>query len=168
MYGGHGGTKWLPAHQYYSTMTFNEIAEWGHENIVPVAGDDCLIFSWVVSPELPRCIQTIEAWDFKYITVGFVWHKERANVGNYTMSGCEMCLIFKRGRIPSDRVRNPGQKQFISSPVRAHSQKPDEVRDRIARMFPSSKRAEFFSRGLYDGWDCYGDEVPTIYMLTHP
>ena len=88
-----------------------------------------LSFIYVGSfPELKRCIEVGEAWGFKYITVGFVWYKERANVGNYTMSGTEMCLIFKRGKIPKDRVRNPGTKQFYSGPVEKHSKKPDIFR----------------------------------------
>ena len=158
-YGGHGGTKWLPAKEYYPTMTFKEISEWGIKNIVPIADENCLIFCWVVSPELPNCIKTIEEWGFKYSTVAFVWYKERANVGNYTMSGCELCLLFKKGKIPSDRVRNPGQKQFISEPVIRHSQKPNEVRVRIENMFPKSKRIELFARQRFPHWDALGDEL---------
>lgn len=155
-YGGSGGTKWNPASHYYQTMSFEEIKKL---NVKEIAADDCLLFLWVVSPMLNECIKVGESWGFKYITVAFVWYKQRANVGNYTMSSCELCLLFKKGKIPSGRVRNPGQKQFISEPVSVHSKKPMEARVRIMKMFPSSKRIELFARESYEGWDCWGNEV---------
>lgn len=100
-----------------------------------------------------------EAWGFKYITVAIVWYKERANVGNYTMPQCELCLLFMRGKIPPDRVRNPGQKQFISEPIMIHSKKPACVRERIEKMFPKSKKIELFARQQVSSWDCWGNEV---------
>lgn len=168
-YGGSGGTKWYPASEYYDTMTFDELKEFGEHvrNITDV--DNCLLFMWVVSSELPRCIEVAESWGFKYITVAFVWHKRRANVGNYTMSGCELCLLFKRGKIPADRVRNPGQKQFIETieyddfveeKITRHSAKPEEVRTRIEKMYPISKKIELFARTSKEGWDCFGNQAP--------
>ena len=84
----------------------------------------------------------------------------RANVGNYTMSGCELCLLFKRGKIPADRVRNPGQKQFIEQRGTKHSAKPAIARDRIAKMYPISKKIELFARNHIEGWDVYGYQAP--------
>ena len=155
-YGGDGGSKWRPASEYYDTMTFDELNKL---DVPSIAADDCLLFMWVVSPELKRCIEVAEAWGFKYITVAFVWYKERANVGNYTMSSCELCLLFKKGKIPQPHVRNPGQKQFISSPVTQHSKKPDEVRCRIEKMFPSSPRVELFAREKTRKWHVFGNQV---------
>ena len=157
-YGGDGGTKWYPAENYYSTMSFDELKEFGN-TVKNISADDCLLFMWVVSPELKRCIEVGESWGFKYITVAFVWYKERANVGNYTMSSCELCLLFKKGKIPKDRVRNPGQKQFISEPVSIHSRKPEDVRNRISNMYPVSPKIELFARQSFEGWDCWGNEV---------
>ena len=75
------------------------------------------------------------------------------------MSGCELCLLFKKGKIPSDRVRNPGQKQFYSAPVDYHSHKPIEFAERIKKMYPTSKKIELFARDNKDGFDCWGNEV---------
>ena len=158
-YGGSGGTKWRPANEYYHTMSFNDLTYFG-KHVSKIADDNCLMFMWVVSAELKRCIEVGESWGFKYVTVGFVWYKERANVGNYTMPQCEMCLIFKKGKIPSDRVRNPGTKQFISQKISSHSTKPAEIRDRICNMFPKSKKIELFARQAANGWDRWGDQAP--------
>ena len=161
-YGGSGGTKWLNAKEYYGTISFEDLKKL---KIVDFCESDCLLFMWVVSPELKRCIEVGEAWGFKYITVGFVWYKERANVGNYTMSGTEMCLIFKRGKIPKDRVRNPGTKQFYSGPVEKHSKKPDIFRKRIEQLFPKSEKLELFAREKAENWDVFGNEVESDVLL---
>lgn len=75
------------------------------------------------------------------------------------MSSCELCLLFKKGKIPADRVRNPGQKQFYSAPVTTHSHKPEEFAERIIKMFPESKKIELFARDSKPGFDCWGNEV---------
>lgn len=155
-YGGDGGTKWLPAEVYYPTISFEDLKTL---NVSEYTEKDCLLFMWVVSPELKRCIEVGESWGFKYVTVGFVWFKERANVGNYTMSSTELCLIFKKGKIPSDRVRNPGTLQFHSEAIKRHSEKPYEFRKRIEQMFPKSKKLEIFGRKKYDGWDIFGSGI---------
>lgn len=166
-YGGSGGTKWLPAESYYPTMSFDDLNDMS-TNINNIAADDCLLFMWVVSPELPNCIKVGERWGFKYITVAFIWNKQRANVGNYTMSNCELCLLFKRGNIPNDRVRNPGQQQllctleenqYFSEPITIHSRKPNEFRLRIERMFPKSDKIELFARQLNNNWDSWGYDI---------
>lgn len=158
-YGGTGGTKWSPAEEYYPTMSFKELEDLS-SSIKNISDEDsCLLFMWVVSAELDKCIEIGKAWGFEYITVAFVWYKERANVGNYTMSGCELCLLFKKGKIPADRVRNPGQKQFLSQKVSYHSHKPEEFAERIKKMYPTSKKIELFARDEKDGFDCWGNEV---------
>jgi N6-adenosine-specific RNA methylase IME4 len=159
-YGGNGGTKWSPAETYYPTMSFNELKAMKND-IQNIADKDCLLFMWVVSAELDKCIEVGKSWGFEYITVAFVWHKRRANVGNYTMSGCELCLLFKKkkGKIPADRVRNPGVKQFYEEKVSYHSHKPVEFAKRINDMYPISKKIELFARDEKPGFDCWGNEV---------
>jgi len=168
-YGGSGGTKWSPASDYYPTMSFNELKRLP---IKDAADKNSLLFLWVVNAELKRCIDVGESWGFKYVTVAFVWYKERANVGNYTMPQCELCLLFKRGKIPTDRVRNPGTKSFHSEKIRGHSQKLDEFRNRIMQMFPKSNKLELFARNVVPGWDAMGnalngDPLITINEILH-
>jgi len=152
-FGGSGGVKWAPADHYYQTLSFEELESL---KVKDIANDNCLLFMWVVSPEIPRCIQVAQKWGFKYITIAFIWHKRRANVGNYTMPGCEVCLLFKRGKIPSDRIRNPGQKQFYETRISSHSNKPEEFRIRIEKMFPKSSKIELFATSQHDGWVSIG------------
>lgn len=49
--------------------------------------------------------------------------------------------------------------QVVLSMIRRHSQKPDEVRDRIIELCGDVPRIELFARQSVDGWDCWGNEV---------
>jgi len=130
--------------------------------IVDIAEDDCLLFMWVTSPHLAQGIELGEAWGFEYKTVAFVWDKMVHNPGKYTLSYCELCLVFKRGRIPTPRgTRN--EKQLVRSPRGDHSSKPDAVRQAIARMFPTQDRIELFARHKSAGWDVWGLEVEEVF-----
>ena len=158
-YGRTGKKKWKPAKHYYPTLKPKDVGELLKPIFNNIADDNCLLFMWVVSPELDEIIKMTESLGFDYITIAFVWHKMRANVGNYTMPGCEICLLFKKGKIPGDRVRNPGTKQFLEEKSTTHSTKPKEIADRIKKMFPKSKAIELFARDEKEGWDCWGNEV---------
>lgn len=127
-----------------------------------IAGDDCLLFMWVTSPHLAQGIELGQSWGFDYKTVAFVWDKMVHNPGQYTLSYCEMCLVFKRGRIPRPRgTRN--EKQLIRAPRGVHSRKPDEVRQAIERMFPSQRKIELFARQKPENWDVWGLDVQEVF-----
>ena len=113
---------------------------------------------WVTNPHLAQGIRLGEAWGFEYKTVAFVWDKMVHNPGQYTLSNCELCLLFKRGRIPKPRGARNVQ-QLIRSPRRKHSMKPDEVREKIVTMFPDQARIELFARDRVDGWSNWGLDV---------
>ena len=74
-YGGRTGIKNDPKHknleEVYPTLDFNYLK---YLDVNSLADKDCLLFLWVVSPEIKRCIEIGENWGFKYITVAFVWH----------------------------------------------------------------------------------------------
>jgi N6-adenosine-specific RNA methylase IME4 len=130
--------------------------------ILEIASDDCLLFMWVTNPHLAQGIALGESWGFEYRTVAFIWDKMVHNPGKYTMSYCELCLVFKRGKIPSPRgSRN--EKQLIRSPRGAHSAKPQEVREAIERMFPTQSKIELFARGRPKNWDVWGLDVREVY-----
>ncbi|MBA7493501.1 hypothetical protein ES702_04060 [subsurface metagenome] len=123
--------------------------------VYEIAKDDCLLFMWTTNPHLAQAIEVGKSWGFEYKTVAFVWDKMMHNPGHYTLSYCELCLLFKRGRIPKPRgARNV--KQLIRSPRGKHSKKPIEVAHRIEKMFPSQERIELFARKKLKGWSAWG------------
>ena len=60
---------------------------------------------------------------------------------------------------PAERASN-AVSQLIMSPIREHSRKPDEVRDRIVELLGDLPRIELFAREAAPGWDCWGKEAP--------
>ena len=149
--------------RHYPTVTLPELKTLP---VRTIAADDSLLFLWATNPHLDQAIDLGKAWGFAWATVAFVWDKVRVNPGFYTMSQCELCLVFKRGRIPKPRgARNV--RQLITERRRAHSRKPEEVRRRIDAMFPDLPKVELFARpetdlsadGTPNGWDAWGLEA---------
>lgn len=139
----------------YPTLKTNELMKLPVQDI---AKDDCLLFMWTSNPHLAQAIELGEAWGFEYKTVAFVWDKMNHNPGQYTLSNCELCLVFKRGRIPKPRgARNI--KQLVRSPRKEHSEKPIEVIQAIEKMFPSHSRIELFARREVESWSVWGLDV---------
>lgn len=151
---------------FISSATFKyptlKITDMKRIPLFEIAKDDSLLFMWVTNPHLAQGIELGHAWGFDYRTVAFVWDKMVHNPGKYTMSYCELCLVFKRGRIPGPRgTRN--EKQLVRAPRGDHSVKPVEVREAIERMFPTLSRIELFARHKPDNWDVWGLDVREIY-----
>lgn len=140
---------------HYGTMT---IAELGGLPLGSISDKNSMLFMWVVSPMLDDGIELMKKWGFKYSTIAFIWHKQRANPGHYTMSECEICLVGRRGKIPTPRgARNV--RQFLSEMCGKHSAKPIEIRKRIELMFPTQTKLEMFARQSAAGWDVWGNKV---------
>jgi len=140
---------------HYKTMSLDEIK---HLDIQSISDNNSLLFLWVVNPMLDDGIDVMKTWGYKYATVAFIWDKQKVNPGHYTMSECEICLVGKRGIIPKPRgARNV--RQFLSEMRSNHSAKPNEIRNRIEKMFPTQSKIELFARQKTEGWDVWGNEV---------
>jgi len=140
---------------HYSTMKIEDMKKLPVQSLCE---KNCLLFMWSSSPHLPQAIELMNAWGFEYKTIAFVWDKQRVNPGYYTMSQVEICIVGKKGNIPSPRgSRNT--RQFLSQMRGRHSAKPNEIRDRITEMFPTQRKLELFARDEVVGWDRWGNEV---------
>lgn len=155
------------AESHYSTMTLTDIcnlpisAERGG-----IAADDCVLFMWATYPMMAEALKVIEAWGFTYKSIGFQWVKQNRSgngyffgLGRWTRGNTEPCLIATKGK--PKRI-SAAVSQLIFSPIRKHSQKPDEVRDRIVDLIGDLPRVELFAREAAPGWDAWGNEAPTI------
>lgn len=153
---GPGSKDTGGAERHYPTVTSAELKQL---DLPRIAARDCLLFMWATNPHLDQAIDLGKSWGFAWATVAFVWDKIRVNPGFYTLSQCELCLVFKRGKIPRPRgARNV--RQLVQVKRGAHSTKPLEVRRRIDEMFPEQKKIELFARYLVEGWEAWGLEVP--------
>lgn len=147
-------------------MTIPEIASLPVQQI---SAADSLLFLWVTIPHLKSGLSIIEAWGFTYKTVAFVWVKQTKKsgslhwgMGHWTRSNAELCLLGTRGH---PKRANAGVHSVIMSPVRKHSQKPQEARDRIVTLCGDVPRIELFAREQEVGWDAWGDEVTSSVTL---
>ncbi|NOR27520.1 MAG: adenine methyltransferase [Lutibacter sp.] len=163
----HTGKFWGIAERNYDVMKLKDIKELP---ISRITHDNCYLFMWVTSPFLEKGFSVIKEWGFKYATVGFVWVKmrndmsevRRDGLGKYTISNAEYCLIARKGKYHRE-ARNV--QQIVQAPKRKHSQKPDEVRDRIISLCGDLPRVELFARQATDGWDTWGNEVENNIIL---
>ena len=150
----------------YPSMSTEEISA---IPVAPICDPDCVLFLWATYPMLPDALKVISAWGFEFKTVGFTWVKRTRRdrtfhfgMGYWTRSNPELCLLATRGRPHriSKRVAN-----LVISPLREHSRKPDEVRERIVELCGDLPRAELFAREKAPGWCAWGNEVSCDFAL---
>ena len=155
-YGRDGKTGEAKSH--YNTMSLKQLKEL---DVPSIAAKDCLLFLWVSSPLMDVALDVAKHWGFTYATVAFCWNKGEmdTNPGHYTQSQIELCLVFKKGKIPANRGER-GVRQMITARRGKHSSKPLEAKERIARMFPTHKKIELFARLAFgEDWSHWGNEV---------
>lgn len=164
---------------HYQTMTIQDIADLP---IKQLAAKNCVLYFWTLWPSLFESQKIINAWGFKYKTLGFEWWKlnkgwrkympiitlvgqgspvllERLfffGMGYYTRANSEPCLLATRGSMP---VAVHNERNFIIAPIQEHSRKPDEVYEKIERLPPGQRYLELFARRRRPGWDAFGNEI---------
>lgn len=161
------------AAEQYDLMTTEAIASM----LVPgIAAKDSVLFMWATWPKLEDAFKIIKGWGFTYKTCAFVWVKTNRNsnpaqfmmrggdvmdtfngLGRWTRGNTEFVLLATRGK--GLRRLSSSVRQLVFSPLRKHSQKPDEVRDRIVQLVGDLPRVELFARNRTAGWDVFGNQV---------
>jgi N6-adenosine-specific RNA methylase IME4 len=155
-----GREKQRSAERRYDVMSLDQIKALPVEAL---AADNCALFLWAVWPEMPGAIEVIEAWGFRYSTAGFVWVKQNrkgvglfTGMGYHTRNNTEPCLLGLRGA-PMRMAKDVHQ--VIMAPVGEHSEKPEEARRRIERLYPGPY-LELFARQPRERWTTWGNELP--------
>ena len=138
--------------QHYAIMEIDEIC-----NLNIPSNDDAVLFLWVTNPFLEEAFKVIKAWGFNYKS-NLVWIKDKMGIGYYVRGQHELLLICVKGKIhPPEDTDRPSS--IIQSPVREHSQKPEEVYSLIEKMYPNSKYLEVFARNKRANWVSWGNEL---------
>ena len=173
-YGGAAtiGDRWSDLsekHHHYETMSIEELSEL---SISEIALDDAVLFIWVTSPFLEDVFKIINAWDFEY-KASFVWDKVKHNFGHYNSVRHELLLICTRGSCTPDHVQPTDESGQLIDSVQTiprsdeHSEKPEEFRAIIDKLYTKGKRIELFARKSKEEinkntsleWDVWGDEI---------
>lgn len=147
---------------HYSVMSNDEIAKLP---INELADENCALFLWVTMPKLNEVFDIVNRWGgFTYKTCAFSWVKMNKKStdtyfmgqGRWTRANVELCLLFTKGH---PKKISCAVRQLIASPIREHSRKPDETRERIIQLLGNLPRVELFARQKTEGWDVWGNEV---------
>ena len=124
---------------------------------------DAVLALWWVGAMPGDALDVIHFWGFRLVTLtGLVWMKRtktgrpHVGMGHWTRAGSECCAIAVRGRPPRACA---GVQQVIEAPIREHSRKPDEARDRLVMLCGDVPRIELFARQRADGWQSWGNEL---------
>lgn len=151
---------WGLAKNHYQTMNVDDIKK---IPIHEITDKNCMLFLWVTLPNLKQGIEVLEAWGFEYKTTAFVWIKQdkstikpkKYGMGWYTRSNAELVLLGRKGKFERKSTRI---QQVVNSTIGEHSQKPNEVRDRILKLCGDLPRIELFARTKVHGWDVWGND----------
>lgn len=143
----------------YPTMTLPELLAM-REKIDALATDETVLFLWTTSTKLDWGVEVLEGWGFEFkSTMVWIKHRNSAGMGYWARIGHELLLIGARPKAspPPPERRFPS---VIEATKGEHSEKPDEMRCIIERMFPEAKRLELFARGeAPEGWAFWGNEA---------
>lgn len=157
-----GGSMSSSAQDQYRVTTLDDMKALPVEKL---AADDCALIMWWVGSMPQEAIDLCKAWGFKLQNMnGFVWRKLTVKglpffgMGFTTRAGSESCIVAYRGK-QSNLVKNRGVRAVIEARVGKHSEKPQEFRDAIKKIYGDEvPMIELFSRKAVNGWDCWGDQ----------
>lgn len=152
------------AKQHYQTMSTEAIC---NLPVKKICTDETVCFLWATFPNIKEALKVMQAWEFTYKTAAFIWVKKNKKsntnfweMGAWTRANAEVCLMgIKKNSKASILVKSHSVHQIVEAPIRRHSEKPEEVRDRIVELLGNVPRIELFEREQSDGWDCWGDEI---------
>jgi N6-adenosine-specific RNA methylase IME4 len=152
----------------YNTMTIKDIC---NLKVSEIADKDCVLFIWTTDAHLEEAMKVINAWGFKYKTIGFTWLKKEKSglqscyVGFWTLKCGEICLLATKGRM-NKYLKKRNVRQLVEAIRGKHSEKPNEVRQRIIEMFGNElPKIELFAREKHENWDVWGNEVESSVAL---
>jgi N6-adenosine-specific RNA methylase IME4 len=169
-----GGCGNSGAASHYEVMTMQELLRMDVGSLVD---DDAFLFMWWVASMPEEALRVVKAWGFTLKTMtAFSWikktvrWKDHFGMGFYTRQQQEKCLLACMGdcdeqencliaRVGKPKVASHSVRQNIRAVVRKHSQKPDEVRDRIVELCGDVPRLELFATSKVEGWDSWGYAV---------
>ena len=134
----------------YPTMTLEEIEEL---NLGKLAAPGCQLYLWTTHGYLPRALEIVDYWGFKYHCV-LTWVK---NVGmtpfGFMFSTEHVIFAYK----PPFALKRKGVRLDFSAEAQEHSRKPEAFYELVREVSPAP-RLELFSRETREGFTSHGNE----------
>jgi N6-adenosine-specific RNA methylase IME4 len=155
---------------HYPTMDIEELKNlkvdlgWGPRRVKDLADPKgCALVIWMTAPKTAEGMELLKAWGFDFVTKAFLWVKKtktgKAHYGTgvYTRSSDEDAWLGKIGKITP---KSKSVRREVVAPVRRHSQKPEDVYERIEELW-DGPYLELFSRSRRPGWCSWGNDAAT-------
>jgi N6-adenosine-specific RNA methylase IME4 len=152
--------------RHYQCMSLDEIAALPVGELAAAHAALCM---WIPCPHTCAAERLMKGWDFRFSGLAWGWLKYNPKTEKYafgcgysTRKNIELCWLGLRG---SPWLKTRSERDFIISPRRTHSRKPDEQYAKIERLYPGPY-LELFARQTWSGWTSWGnqkdmfDEIP--------
>jgi len=152
----------------YKLMPDHDILEYRPGKYLSASG---VLFLWCTSPRMDFAFQCLENWELHYRGIAFVWIKTRklAPLVPIGAQGVRPSIVkpltefvIAASRIAKGRPMPLGSEsvaQTVFAPKGKHSEKPEEIQNRIELLYPGARKLELFARRHRPGWTCRGDEL---------
>lgn len=75
----------------------------------------------------------------------------------------EIAIVGARGRYTKILKDKSQRSVFIGPAIDKHSEKPEELQDKLDKMFGNVNKLEMFARRDRPGWTCIGDQCQSTY-----
>jgi len=72
----------------------------------------------------------------------------------------EIAIIATKGKV-TKLVKNKSQRSVFLGGIAKHSEKPEDLQNKLDLIFPQANKLELFARRARNGWLCVGNECPT-------
>lgn len=143
----------------YPVMGLDELIKFGEE-VRKIADTNCILFMWTTAPKFDWLQPVLDAWGFEYKT-NLIWDKVKPVMGHYSSVRHEILIIAGKGTCAptcdGKTIQSVDSVQVIEKTQR-HSEKPQEFREIIKKLYPDKKRIELFARQKADGFDVWGND----------
>ena len=137
----------------YPVMSLEDICKMP---VKEIADENAVLFLWATSYHIFQSQSVLEAWGFTYKSM-FIWDKVKHNMGCYNSVRHEILLIATRGSCTPDNLELFDSVQSIER--KQHSEKPEEFRQIIDKLYKYGNKIELFARKQTEGWEVYGNEL---------
>lgn len=167
----YGDPCWTPgqtgkrgAIEKYDLMSTEDICAMP---VADLAADNAVLLLWVVNNGLQDGLDVMKAWGFRYVT-NAVWDKYYMGLGNHFRGSHEILLLGVKGSV---RPKFRGQKSVFQEPRQEHSRKPQEIIQKIERMY-DGPYLELFARerpNSRQDWAVWGNETASdVFIPGYP
>ena len=151
----------------YPVCSMDEIKEHLRQADSLIDGDSGILFLWTIDKYLFESQKIAEDLGYK-LHARMVWDKVIGIPAAFTIRySHEYLLYMYRGKLIPVAIEERGKIRtvFVEKPKR-HSQKPDISYSIINRLYPNLRKLELYARREIEGYDCWGNEVPAMKILS--